>query len=262
MEGPAQSRPGPWKVVMSIAGFAGGVAETVGYGLKHFAVLRRPSTRSVFLRQVYFTGIQALLPVVVAALAVGIGLQTQMRNLLGSGVELNVRMLQLVVLREFAPLITGFIVLGRSGSAMATELASMKVRGEVRELYLVGVSPGDYLVVPRVWACVLVVPALTLVFQVIAAGAGPAVSAWFVEMRVLPYYVALLQGIELHEVVLSVAKTAVFGMVVAGAGCASGLYVPPQRTWVPQATELAVMRGFILLLSADLGFALLTMLVS
>lgn len=247
---------GPSRVIRSITGFVSSMADTVGYGLMNPRALRRVPVRAVFYRQVYFTGIQALLPVAVAALAVGIGLQTQMRSLLGAGVEVNVRMLQLVVLREFAPLVTALIVLGRSGSAMATELASMKVRGEVRELYLMGMDPGDYLVVPRVWACVVVVPALTLVFQVIAAGAGPAVAAWFVEMEVWPYYRTLLRGIELSELVLSSVKTLVFGLVVAGAGCASGLFVPAQQNWVPQAAELSVMRGFIMLLLADLGFAL------
>ena len=80
-------------------------------------MLRRPAVRQVFYKQVLFTGIQALLPVTVAGLAVGIGLLSQMRSLLGSGTELNVKMLQLVVMREFAPLLSSFIVLGRSGSA-------------------------------------------------------------------------------------------------------------------------------------------------
>ena len=96
---------------------------TTGVAILAFSrlsALRHPATMRVLHKQILFTGIQALLPVVVAGLAVGIGLVSQMRSFLGSGVELNVKMLQVVVLREFAPLLTGFIVLGRSGSAMAT----------------------------------------------------------------------------------------------------------------------------------------------
>lgn len=244
-----------------LAGFFATVPTTALHGIRHVGQLRRPSIRAVYQRQLYFTGIQALLPVLIAAAAVGIALQTQMRSLMGAGVDLNVKMLQLVVLREFAPLITAFIVLGRSGSAMATELALMKVRGEIRQLYLMGINPGGYLVVPRVWACIISVVSLTLLFQLVAAGVGPAVTSLLLQTDLLPYYNSLLRGLDLREILLSLAKTTTFGAIIAGCGCGSGIFVPPQRAWVPQAAELAVMRGFIMILAADLIFAILNLML-
>lgn len=244
-----------------LAGFFATVPTTAIYGFRHVGQLRRQSVRAVYQRQLYFTGIQALLPVMVAAAVVGIALQTQMRSLLGAGVDLNVKMLQLVVLREFAPLVTAFIVLGRSGSAMATELALMKVRGEIRQLYLMGINPGDYLIVPRLWACVISVVSLTLLFQLVAAGVGPAASSLFMQTDLLPYYHALLRGLEAREIILSFVKSLTFGAIIAGCGCGSGLFVPPQRAWVPQAAELSVMRGFIMILAADLVFAIANLLL-
>jgi len=219
--------------------------------------LRQPATIRVFHKQILFTGIQALLPVTIAGLVVGIGLISQMRSLLGSGVEINVKMMQLVVLREFAPLLTAFIVLGRSGSAMATELAAMKVRGEIRNLYLLGIDPGDYLIVPRILGCCIAVPALTLVFQLLAAGVGPAFASLFVEMRLTPYYLALIDQISLSDILISLSKTFTFGLIISSVACTTGIYMPRERVWIPQAAELSVLRCFILLLLAELFFATL-----
>jgi phospholipid/cholesterol/gamma-HCH transport system permease protein len=230
-------------------------AGVAAHSFSRIGALRQPATTRVFHKQILFTGIQALLPVTVAGLAVGIGLVSQMRSLLGSGVELNVKMMQLVVLREFAPLLTGFIVLGRSGSAMATELAAMKVRGEIRTLYLLGIDPGDYLLVPRVLGCCIAVPALTLVFQLVATGVGPAFASLFVEMRLVPYYIMLIDQIALSDILINLSKTFTFGLIISSVACSTGIYVPAERVWVPQAAELSVLRCFILLLLADLFFA-------
>lgn len=250
------------RLVQSFLSFIRLTSGVAVYACSHVGVLRRPAIRLVFYKQLLFTGIQALLPVTVAGFAVGIGLVTQMRSLLGSGVDLNVKMMQLVVLREFAPLLTSFIVLGRSGSAMSTELAAMKVRGEIRTLYLLGIDPGDYLLVPRIIACCVAVPALTLVFQIVAACAGPAVASVFVELPLAAFYSALGEEILLRDIIFWFTKTFTLGLIIASVACSTGIYVPPKRTWVPQAAELSVLRGFILLLMADLLFAAISMLGS
>jgi len=259
MSSPARSRIHLLKAFLDFFRSSGGAAL---YACSHVFVLRRPAVRQVFYKQVLFTGIQALLPVAVAGLAVGVGLLSQMRSLLGSGTELNVKMLQLVVMREFAPLLSSFIVLGRSGSAMATELAAMKVRGEIRTLYLLGINPGEYLLVPRILGCCVAVPALTLVFQAVAAGIGPALASVFVELPLRPFYAAMAEEITFGDLVFSLTKTFSLGLIIASVACSTGIHVPPRRTWIPQAAELAVLRGFILVLFADLLFAGISLLGS
>lgn len=243
------------RMVRSFLEFLQLTAGVAAHAYARVGTLRLPANMRVFHKQILFTGIQALLPVTIAGLAVGIGLVSQMRSLLGSGVELNVKMMQVVVLREFAPLLTSFIVLGRSGTAMATELAAMKVRGEIRHLYRLGIDPGDYLLVPRILGCCIAVPALTLVFQLLAAGVGPAFASLFVEMRLIPYYLALIDQIALSDILISLSKTFTFGLIISSVACSTGIYVPNERVWIPQAAELAVLRCFILLLLADLIFA-------
>ncbi len=222
----------------------------------HLDALRRRPVRSLAYKQIYFTGIQALLPVSFAAMAIGFTMETQMRSLLGSGIEINMKMLKLVVLREFAPLFTAFIVLGRSGAAISSELAAMKVQGEIRNLYLMGIDPGDYLIVPRVVGCAVAVPVLTFYFQSIVVGVGPALASTLVEINLGPYYQSFFNSITLSEVVGSMSKNVCFGLIIAATACSSGIYVPASRIWIPQAAELAVMRGFILLLAGDAFFVL------
>jgi len=221
------------------------------------SVFRRPAVRLVLSKQVYFTGMQAVLPIALAALAIGLTFETQMRSILGSGVEINVKMNKLVVLGELAPLLAGMIVLGRSGAAIATELASMKVRGEIRSLYLMGVDPGQYLIAPRLLGAAVSVPALTLVFQFVAAGLSPVLASLFIDVPLLTHYEELWRTLELHEIILVFVKSVAFGLIISSAACASGIFVPPERTWVPQAAELAVMRGLVGLLGTDILFAII-----
>ena len=246
----------PLRVVLSIVEFTRQALSMVFWALRP-SVFRRPAVRLVLSKQIYFTGIQAVLPIALAALAIGLTFETQMRSVLGSGVEINVKMNKLVVLGELAPLLAGVIVLGRSGAAMATELASMKVRGEIRSLYLMGVDPGEYLIAPRLLGAAISVPALTLVFQLVAAGLSPVLASFFTDVPLLANYEALCKTIELHEIILVFMKSAVFGLLISSAACASGIFVPPERTWVPQASELAVMRGLAGLLIADIVFAII-----
>ncbi len=250
-------RPIQTHVLSSILSFFQLTAGIVVHAVTHLDALKRRSVMSITHKQIYFTGIQALLPVSFAAMLVGFTMETQMRGLLGSGIEINVKMLKLVVLREFAPLFTAFIVLGRSGAAIASELAAMKVQGEIRSLYLMGIDPGEYLIVPRVVACSVAVPVLTFYFQVIVAGFGPALASMLVEIELGPYYQAILHSITLTELIVSTSKNVCFGLIIAATACSSGIYVPTSRIWIPQAAELAVMRGFILLLAGDACFALL-----
>jgi ABC-type transporter Mla maintaining outer membrane lipid asymmetry permease subunit MlaE len=86
---------------------------------------------------------------------------------------------------------------------------------------------------------------------------GPALAAIFMEIDLGSYYDAILNSLRLPEMLVSLAKTTTFGVVIAAVACTCGLHVPMLRTWVPQAAEMAVMRGLTLLLVADVLFGLL-----
>ncbi len=216
--------------------------------------------RAVLLRQIYFTGLQALVAVTATGLALGFASEMQMRTLLGSGVDLNVKLLKGLVLREVGPLVVALIVLGRSGSAMATELADMRVRGDIRSLYRMGIDPSVLLLSPRILATMVSVIVLTLYCQLVAAVVGPALTSLLYPVSLAPYYRSLLESITLTELLWSLAKSAAFGWSIAVGSCASGIFVVPEATAIPQAAELAARRGFLSILACDLVFVLILIL--
>lgn len=139
--------------------------------------------RNVLARQVLFTGFEAtgfiaLIAVIVGALVV---VQAQywltrlgQSNLIGP-------ILTAVVLRELGPLLTNFVVIARSGTAIATELANMKVHGEVRALDAMGIDPFVYLVVPRVLGVAISTFCLTIIFLAVTFIGGFA-CIWAIEL--------------------------------------------------------------------------------
>jgi phospholipid/cholesterol/gamma-HCH transport system permease protein len=248
-----------WRMFVAVGSFLSLTFGMTLHAITHIGWFRCKPVMAVLRKQIYFTGIQAIMPVSIAAVALGLGMETQMRSMLGSGMDVNVKMLKVVVLRELAALVTAFIVLGRSGAAMATELAGMKVRGEIRSLYLKGIDPGTYLLMPRIIGAGLAVPALTFYFQLLAASAGPALASLFFDFELGLYYTALLDSFTPREVLFSLAKSTLFGLVIATTACSSGIFIPPRETWIPQSAELAVMRGFTFILLVDVTFALLAL---
>ena len=255
---PMKNRPASLtRSIRSLAGFLRLAVGMVVDAAVRPRAFRRPAVRLVFHKQIYFTGMQAAFPVLLAALAVGVALETQMRSVLGSGEEVNVRMQRMVVQGEIAPLLTGLIVLGRSGAAMATELANMKVRGEIRLLYLLGIDPGEYLIAPRLLAATLCLPVLTVFFHLVSSMVAPLAASFFEDVQLVAHYRELFSTMQVGGILLVFLKAMVFGLVISSTACATGIHVPPERTWVPQAAEMSVLRGLVGLLAADLVFAFL-----
>ncbi|MFI5120121.1 MAG: ABC transporter permease, partial [Thermoanaerobaculia bacterium] len=121
-------------------------------------------SRSVLLAQIWFTGVQALALVCSAGLLVaGVMMGVGYRTLAGFGAEGNFGdLMRLAVLTEFGPLLTALIVIGRSGTAITTELANMRLNQEIDALQAHGVNPFAYLAVPRLFGVALANLALTL----------------------------------------------------------------------------------------------------
>ena len=235
------SKPAAPTLTRSIRSLGGFLRLAVGMVVDSAArpgAFRRPAVRLVFHKQIYFTGMQAVFPVLLAALAVGVALETQMRSVLGGGEEVNVRMQRLIVQGEIAPLLTGLIVLGRSGAAMATELATMKVRGEIRLLYLLGIDPGECLIAPRLLAATLCLPVLTVFFHVVSAVVAPLVASFLEDVQLVAHYRELFSTMQVGGILLVFVKSTVFGLVISATACATGIHVPPEGTWIPQAAEM------------------------
>lgn len=209
------------------------------------ALAQRP-VRLVFHRQIYFTGVQALSVVAAIGLVVGLAIITQVSSLAGHTTDLTGRILGWVVVRELGPLFAAIIVIARSGTAVAAELGSMKVGGDVRYLRAMGIPAVRYLVMPRIVGLTTSLLALLFFFQAVAVLGGLALSSVLFDLHFRAQLDNLAAALSFFDLSISFVKGLVFGLVIAAAACFHGLRVGRSITEVPQAAARAVIEALIL----------------
>ena len=160
----------------------------------------------------------------------------------------------LSMLRELGPLITAILLAGRSASAFAAELGTMKVREEIDALTTMGLDPLRFLAVPRVLAAVAMTPLLT-VFANLFGLIGGAVVMISLGFTVTTYVNQILLGIHLGDLLGGLFKSVVFGLLVAAIGCLRGLQTKTGASAVGISTTRAVVSGIVLIAIADGVFA-------
>ncbi|MFA6597166.1 MAG: ABC transporter permease [Ignavibacteriaceae bacterium] len=212
------------------------------YELKNF-FLQRKITRLILIRQILFTGFEALGLISFVAIAVG-----GIIILEGSAIlpnfgqsKLLYTILVIIILRELGGLLTAFIIIARSGSAIATELGNMVVHQEVESLVSFGISPVLYLVVPRVLGVVLSMLALNIYFNVAGLLGGWLVAYIFAPIPLLDFFSKLFSEIAVGDITSSFIKSLLFGFVIAVVSSYQGLQVSFASTEVPQRTIKAVV---------------------
>jgi phospholipid/cholesterol/gamma-HCH transport system permease protein len=211
----------------------------------------RPVFR-VYLKQVYFTGLEALTIIITLFLLIGIVIVTQFISLAGVGsAPLTGKVLVWIVVRELGPLLTAVIVVARSGSAIATELATMKIGGELDVLESLGIPPLRYLILPRIAGVTTAVMVLTLYAEIVSVAGGflAASLAWGVSLE--QYTQGIIPFLTFREIGVSILKSFVFGIFVSGACCRQGISVGESLTQIPQAATKGVMRSLLLVFLHD-----------
>jgi phospholipid/cholesterol/gamma-HCH transport system permease protein len=158
------------------------------------------------------------------------------------------------MLREMGPLITAIILAGRSGSAFAAELGTMKVREEIDALTTMGLEPVRFLVVPRVLAAVIMTPLLA-VFANLFGLIGGAVVMRSLGFSLVTYVNQILSAVTVGDLLGGLFKSLVYGIVVAGIGCLRGLQTTTGASAVGQSTTSAVVSGIVLIAIVDGVFA-------
>lgn len=204
--------------------------------------------------QVKFTALDALLLTVVTALLMGgITLIQVFGQLSSYGAEDYLsKLLAKLVIRELGPLLVGVIVIGRSGTAVAAEMASMKLSGEVDALVAMGMNPVQFLLVPRMLGGMISVFSLIVFFDA-AALLGGFVLAWLL-LPTLSFasFLAGLEGvIGIRELAITLLKGLLFGGAVPVLCAAYGLRVKRSATEVPQAVTKGVVASLLMMFLAD-----------
>jgi phospholipid/cholesterol/gamma-HCH transport system permease protein len=162
----------------------------------------------------------------------------------------------IAILRELGPLITAVLLAGRSGSAFAAEIGTMKITEELSALESLGINPVRFLAVPRVLAAMIVTPCLCIICSLMGVLGGYAVMAGF-GYTALRYGHAVQHATNLSDFIGGVAKTIVFALLVSGVGCLRGMRTGSGPGAVGDSTTRAVVAGIVLVIIADGIFGVL-----
>lgn len=218
--------------------------------------------RNVLARQILFAGVEALRFVALIALMVGVSVVVQAQLWLGKlgQTELLGPILVAVIVREAGPLLVNFVVIGRSGTAIATELANMRVSGEVRVLDAQGIEPLAYLVMPRVVGIVVAVLGLTIAFIGVSfvsgylsgmlIGVSPADPMIFIN--------SIFGAMKRTDFANVLAKTMAPALLTGAICSTEGLGVQGAITEVPQAATRSVVRSVAALFVVSAVVSVLT----
>ena len=222
------------------------------------ALLRNSMVRMVFLRQVYFVGVQGSRAILLLAIAVGALAVPEATLLLGANNSYLYDLLGWALVTEAAPLFVALVVIGRSASVIATELALMKVRGELRHLEQMRIDPRDYLALPRIAALTASLLVATFFYQIISVTGGFAVSALLLNVSFMEQMRLMLEALSPSGILLAGAKTLIFGLVIGTIACFAGLYAGTTVNDVPRAQIVGYMRSLVWLVLIDATFAVAT----
>jgi phospholipid/cholesterol/gamma-HCH transport system permease protein len=158
---------------------------------------------------------------------------------------------------ELGPIMTAIIVAGRSGSAFAAEIGTMKVNEEVDALVAMGFDPTHFLAVPKVLAAMVAVPILTLYSDFFGIGGGLVVGVLGLDLTAYTYVRETMSVISVASIFKGLLKSVVFAVLIAGIGCQRGFRVRGGAEAVGSATTSAVVAAIFLIIVADSAFAIL-----
>ena len=237
-----------WADVHELVSFIGEVGAALVAAIRH---PRKVRWRDAFL-YAEKVGANALPIVVLIGFLLGLVLAFQAAITLKMfGAEVFVAtLISLGLARELGPVITAILLAGRSGSAFAAELGTMAVTEELSALKTMGLDPVRFLVVTRVLAAVVMMPFLTVFFDLAAMVGGALVNAGM-GYPLVTYVNKTIEAVNAVDFIGGLAKSLVLGLLVGAVGCLRGLQTKTGPSAVGDAATSAVVSGFVLIAVAD-----------
>lgn len=166
-------------------------------------------------------------------------------------------LVSVAMVSELGPIMTAIIVAGRSGSAFAAEIGTMKVNEEVDALMTMGFNPIQFLAVPKVLAAMASVPILTLYSDLFGIGGGLVVGVLGLDLTAHTYIQETMNVISITSIIKSLIKSLVFAVLISGIGCQRGFQVRGGAEAVGASTTSAVVAGIFLIIVTDSAFAII-----
>jgi len=238
-----------------LTSFTGSVFLAILYLCRHPRSLRTEDTVLAMQK----TGVDAL-PIVglisfLLGLIIAFMSSVQLRQF---GADIYVASLvSLAMTRELGPIMTAIIVAGRSGSAFAAEIGTMRISEEIDALFTMGFDPTRFLAIPKIVASIVVVPLLTLYSDVFAILGGLVVGVLMLDLTANAYMAQTFVTLAPFDVFLGVLKSAVFAFLISWIGCFRGFRVQGGAAGVGEATTSAVVSSIFLIILTDSVFSII-----
>ena len=239
---------------MRVIGFIGQTVIAAGGLIRHPGRFRGKA----LVHQMELVGVNALGIIGLMSFLVGIVIAQQGAvQLRQFGAEIyTVNLVGRLTLRELGILMTAIMVAGRSGSAFAAQLGTMKLTEEVDAMRTIGVSPMDALVLPRILATMIMMPLLGIYSSVIGIIGGAFLSSLTLGIPFFTFLSRIQEVVPLHDIWVGVVKAPVFGLIVAVAGCYQGMQVKSNAEEVGARTTQAVVMAIFMVIVLDAFFAI------
>jgi len=248
----------PWaqEVVRDIGRFAGFVwasilASVAGCGTK--------GVYPLIWTQMNIIGVRSVPVIMVTGAFVGMTLAVQAYDqLAGMGLEEHLGVLiNISVVKELGPVLAAVMLAGRIGGALTAELGTMNVTEQIDAVRSMGIDPVRHLVVPRVWACLLLTPVLIIYADLMGVIGGAVVSFAYLGINSRAYWNFSAYGVELWDVGVGVVKGFFFGAAIATISCYKGFTCREGAQGVGQACTEAFVSSFISILAIDFALAMI-----
>jgi len=219
----------------------------------------RSRTYPLIWVQMNAIGVQSAPIVMITGAFVGMILAIQAFNQLEAmGLEEHLGVLiNVSVVSEFGPVLAAVMLAGRVGGALTAELGTMKVTEQIDAVKSMGTDPIEYLVVPRVMACLLLMPFLIIYADLLGVLGGYLVSVIHLGINSEAYWSFSANGVELWDVMVGIVKGFFFGGAIASISCYKGFHCREGAHGVGQACTEAFVASFISILALDLALAMI-----
>ena len=212
------------------------------------------SELGLLARQIYNVGFLSLVIIVLSAFSIGAVLALQFYTQLARfGAQEAVGLgLALVVLRELGPVVTALLFAGRAGSALTAEIGLMKTTEQLSSMEMMGVDPLRRIVAPRIWAGLISVPILTLIFNMVAIYGGVVVAVDWLGADPGGFWSGMQEVVQLWEDLgKGMLKSFVFALLVTWVAVFQGYDAPPTAEGMAMATTRTVVISSVLILASD-----------
>jgi len=217
-------------------------------------------TLGLFIEQVYVLGVRSLPLIVIVSIFVGAVSAWQAAyqfKFIGAPVRLLGQAVGKAVVIELAPVLTALVFAGRVGAGITAELGTMKVTEQIDALQTLGINPIRYLVLPRLMACLFMLPFLVVIANMIAIFGALAVSTLGVNLSGETFLNGFRDSFALGDFINGLTKAAVFGVTIGLIGCYEGFNAEGGAQGVGRATTNSVVLSSVMILIFNFLFAMI-----